>query len=94
MIGYLGDITAEGTMILTENSIGKDTVMQLAVEVSTEDFSFKNIEFDAVCVRSIRDSYLDFYDSGFKFLKISQECIDEISILVEKFGADDLFDIV
>ena len=92
-VGYLVDITTEGAMILTENPVEKDRVMQLAVEVPKEDFSGKNIEFDAVCVRSIFDSELGFYDSGFTFLKISQECIDEISTLIEKFGTEDLDDI-
>jgi len=92
-VGYLVDITTEGAMVLTENPVEKDTVMQLTVEVPTEYFSGKNIEFDAVCVRSILDSDLGFYDSGFTCLKISQECIDEISTLIKKFGTEDLEDI-
>lgn len=85
LIGYVGNVSSGGAMILSEEPLEINTVYQLKIELLSVLHKSKKIELDAKCVRSEPDSNLDFYNCGFEFLKIDLEDIEKLRKLADKF---------
>ena len=85
LIGYLGDISSGGTMVLSEKPLEKNTTYQLRIEIYSVLFNSEQIELDAKCVRIVHDSNLDFYNCGLEFLKIEHENIEKLREIADKF---------
>ena len=85
LIGYLGDISSGGTMVLSEKPLEKNSTYQLKIELYSVLFNSEKIELDARCVRIEHDSNLDFYNCGLEFLKIEHEHIEKLKETADKF---------
>ena len=89
LIGYLADITAKGAMIMCENPLKTGITYQLRIEPSTLSNSNRAITFDARCIWNGSETNMDFYNCGFEFIKIDPKDIQEIKVLVNKFGINE-----
>ncbi len=85
LIGYMGDISSGGTMILSEKPLEINTTYQLKIELSSILYKSEQIELDARCVRIKHDSNLNFYNCGLEFLKIERENIEKLREMADKF---------
>ena len=89
LIGYLADITAKGAMIMCEKPLSTGTTYQLRIEPCSLSSSTRAIEFDARCIWNGPDMNVEFYNCGFEFIKIDPKDIQEIKVLVNKFGINE-----
>ena len=85
LIGYLGDISSGGTMVLSEKPLEKNTTYQLKIEIYSVLYNSEQIELDARCVRIEHDSNLDFYNCGLEFQKVEHENIEKLREMADKF---------
>ena len=88
LLGYLADITPENAMIISEKPIEPDKDYQLEIETISESYKGKRISVDARSIRCGSDENMEYYDCGFKFLKINPEDFDEINNIAAKLGVD------
>ncbi len=90
IIGHLVDISPQGLMMDSQQEFvqGKDSLLRLNV---TADVSDKNhIEFigrTKWCRPDVVEPYL--YDIGFEIIRISQQDMEVIRKIVEKYGSRD-----
>ena len=89
LMGYLADISLEGAMLLCEEPLEIDNVYQFKIEIISASSSNKQVEFDAKCVWKKQNEYIDFYNFGFKFVKIDPKNIDEIQSLIDTYRLDE-----
>lgn len=86
LAGYLGDISTEGLMLFTKESVDLNRVFKLRINLE-EEFGLKeNLVFNAESVWCEKDVNPEFFIIGFKFMKIDPAGIDIISYLIKKYG--------
>ena len=85
LIGYLGDISSGGTMVLSEEPLETNTTYQLKIEISSVLNKSEQIELDVRCVRIEHDRNLDFFNCVLEFLKIEHENIEKLREMADKF---------
>ena len=88
LIGYLADITSEGALIMCEKPIKTGSSHELKIESYSLTQASKDIEFDARCMWTAECTTLNFYNCGVQFQRIEQEILEEIKVLVDKFGLE------
>ena len=88
LIGYLGDITSENAMVISEKPVEPDKDYQLEIETVSASYKGKRISVDARSIRCDSDKNLECFNCGFKFLRINPEDIDEIKEMGAKLGVD------
>jgi len=86
VLGKIADITLEGLMLLTKESIPVGTQKQLKIVSSDESFS--PIEFESDCRWCKTDVNPDYFDVGFHLDEISEDDILKIKDLI----SDSYFD--
>lgn len=86
LAGYLGDISTEGLMLFTKESVDLNRVFKLRVNLD-EEFGLKeNLVFNAESVWCEKDVNPEFFIIGFKFVNMDQTGIDIVSYLIKKYG--------
>ena len=88
-IGYLGDITSEGAMSLTEEQFSLCTELQMNVESPPDEPADDFIAVDACCVRCIQDDNFIFHNCGIHFTLINADDIGKINNIIELLKFDD-----
>ena len=82
-VGYLGDITPEGAMLLTEEHHSKDTEFQLNIETALNESDDDFLAINARCVRCSRNDNIFFLSCGIHFTLINPDDIDKIYKIIE-----------
>ena len=89
LVGHLVDITHEGIMLITEHSIEPDQVFQFRMDLPKEIMGREQMHFDAESLWYRKDTNPNFYNIGFRFLRVSQHHFALIEELLDDFGFRD-----
>ena len=88
-VGYLGDITSEGAMVLTEEDLILDTELHLNIETAPDEYDGDFIAVDARCVRCVQDENFIFHNCGIQFTLINPDDIKKINNIIELLKIND-----
>jgi len=89
LIGYLGDITAKGMMVISEYPLEIDSYYLLRMDLPADIYLKSSLNFKAIGVWCRPDIDPNFYNTGFRLSNTSQEDIDIIERIVEDYGFRD-----
>lgn len=89
LIGYLSDITTEGTMIISEEPIATDKTYRLNMDLPEDVFGKGHLTFIAKCVWSKPDVNPNFFMSGFQLENIDPLDVQIIQRIIEDYGFRD-----
>jgi len=89
LIGHLVDITTEGAMLISEESIRPNTVYQARMVLPTGIEGHKPVNFDIRSIWCHRDVNPNFYASGFELLNPAPEDLETIKRLIDEYGFRD-----
>ncbi len=88
-VGHLVDLTPEGMMVMSERPIRVGRTISLRMTLPGEGGREQTVEFDATSLWTAADVNPDFYDTGFKFEKISKRHLAQIETLIDDYGFRD-----
>ncbi len=89
IIGHIADISTDGIMVISEDSIPADTDFMLKMIMPKELEGTKELVFQARSIWSKKDINPDFYANGFKIHDISSPDAELIEYLIDEFGFRD-----
>jgi hypothetical protein len=89
LLGHLVDITEEGLMIVSENSIKEGKVFKLRMALPREIEGKEEIEFDALSMWCHPDVNPSLFGVGFKFEYVDTLSRQIIFELIHEFGFSD-----
>lgn len=84
-IGRLVDITTEGLMLVSSAKIEVGEQFKLKLCLPKEMGENRNVNFEARSVWSKTDVNPDFIDTGFQFVRVSDQDISSIIELIQEF---------
>jgi len=84
LIGHLVDVTTEGMMIISEQSIPLQQTYNLRMEIPTDDEVPQMIALTAQSLWTKKDVNPNFHDTGFKLINPSKRAINAITRLIEE----------
>jgi hypothetical protein len=84
-LGYLGDLTPEGIMVISEHPIGVEQEFSLRMDLPEDIYDQPVLNFDAQSRWCQPDIDPRFYNTGFALTKISPADLAIISRIVEDF---------
>jgi hypothetical protein len=87
-VGHLVDLTPEGMMLMSERPIRVGRTLPLVMTLPSAAGEQK-VEFDATSLWTSADVNPDFYDTGFKFEKVSRRHLAQLETLIDDFGFRD-----
>lgn len=85
-IGHLVDVTTEGMMLISENSIPLHQTYNLRMEIPTEDNIPQMIALTAESLWTKKDVNPEFHDTGFRLINPSKRAINAITRLIEELA--------
>ena len=87
-LGHLVDLTPDGMMLMSERPVrvGRTIGCKMVLPGGSDE---QTIEFDATSLWTAEDVNPDFYDTGFKFEKISPADLAQIETLIDDYGFRD-----
>lgn len=88
-LGHVVDVTPEGMMLVSEQVIPTDVDFQLKMSLPDEGDKSKSHEFEARSMWSSNDVNPQFYDTGFRVIRATEEHLDLMEYLVEHYGFRD-----
>ena len=88
LVGYIGDISTKGVMLVSEKPIKTDKVYSLSLHLNpTNDRREPRVvKFDARSIWCKNDVNPELYDTGFELIDVPDGTIEEISDLIEDIG--------
>ena len=89
LMGYLVDISGDGIMVITQESVDPNTVFHLRMIFPAKIGGRRHLDFDAKSLWCRDDVKAGYYHSGLEFLDVSQEDRDTIELLIDEFGSRD-----
>lgn len=81
-IGGLANLTPEGAMFITRESIEASVVLKCRVELSRNIVGCEEFVFDAECVWCKKDETKGWYESGYKLMNISDRNQDILTYVM------------
>lgn len=87
-LGHLVDVTTEGMMLISENSIPLHQTFNLRMEIPTEDNIPQMIALTAESLWTKKDVNPAFHDTGFRLINPSKRAINAITRLIEELSFD------
>lgn len=84
LIGHLVDVTTEGMMIISEQSIPLQQSYNLRMEIPTDDDIPQTIALNAESLWTKKDVNPAFHDTGFRLINPSKRAINAITRLIEE----------
>lgn len=85
-IGHLVDVTTEGMMLISENSIPLQQTYNLRMEIPTEENIPQMIALTAESLWTKKDVNPEFHDTGFRLINPSKRAINAITRLIEELA--------
>ena len=85
-LGYLGNLNEGGLMTISETPIEVGLVFLLRLDLPEDIFSKSVLNFEAKSVWCQLDVDPNFYNTGFQFVKISEESKDIIAKIIDEYG--------
>jgi hypothetical protein len=88
LAGYLADISAEGLMLFSRESVEENKGFSFRINLDEEFQMKEKLVFDARSVWCRPDANPEYHIIGFEFSGIDQARIDMIKYIIEKYGFD------
>ncbi|HIE57377.1 MAG TPA: PilZ domain-containing protein [Anaerolineales bacterium] len=88
-LGYLGDMTEAGMMLISEKPLAVGKVFHLRIDLPDESYTRPALNFDARSAWSEKDIDPNFYNTGFEFVGISDETRQIVSQVIDDYGFRD-----
>ncbi len=89
VLGFLGDISLDGAMLVSEEPIPVGRAYQLEIVWQDENGRKRRIAFRAVSRWCNNDVNPNFYDTGFQFSDTAPEALTSIRDVIEELGFAD-----
>jgi hypothetical protein len=87
LAGYLGDISTEGIMLFSRESIELNTVFRFRIKLNEEFGMEEDLVFDAESLWCEKDANPEFFIIGFRFMEMDQARLDIVTYLIKKYGS-------
>lgn len=87
LAGYLGDISTEGIMLFSRESVALKTVFRFRIKLSEEFGMEEDLVFDAESLWCEKDANPEFFITGFRFMAMDQARTDVVTYLIKKYGS-------
>ena len=88
-LGYIGDVSEKGFLVVHERDIALNTNFSLSIEVPLDDGDRGRVSVQAVSVWSRQDRNPEFKNTGFAFVEPSEQAIAGIQAMIEELGRED-----
>ncbi len=88
-LGRMVDITPEGMMLVSARPVEVDSVLHLSVELPSEIFSAKRVNFTAIAHWCRHDINPELFDTGLEFTDISDKNIETVVGLIADYAFPD-----
>lgn len=85
-LGHLVDVTTEGMMLISENSIPLHQTFNLRMEIPTDDNIPQTIALTAESLWTKKDVNPAFHDTGFRLINPSKRAVNAITRLIEELA--------
>lgn len=82
-IGNLVDITQEGMMVMSDQPLGAHKIFNLKIPLKKKPGAHDYLNLQAKSTWCKKEMHANFYDTGFEFVNISQDCCREIDFILE-----------
>lgn len=89
LLGHIADLTPEGMMIISEESLPVDETFAMIMDLPYGYASKNHINFDAVSKWSTPDLDPKFFNTGFMLLNLAEDDIAIIEKIITDFGFKD-----
>ncbi|MCF6246381.1 MAG: PilZ domain-containing protein [Desulfobacula sp.] len=86
LAGYLADISTEGLMLFSKDSVKKDVLGSFQINLDEEFGMDEKLVFEARCVWCRPDANPEYFITGFEFSGLDQAGIDTVKYLIQKYG--------
>lgn len=86
LAGYLGDISPEGLMVFSKESVELKKIFKLRIDLEQEFEIKDNLVLEAESIWCEKDANPEFFVIGLRLLNMDQARIDIISYLIKKYG--------
>jgi hypothetical protein len=86
LLGYLGDITTAGAMVISELPIEPGETFKLRMDLPEHQFGKDRLVVQAKSLWCQPDITPQFFNTGFEFLQIEEEDIRVIERIVQQYG--------
>ena len=86
LIGFLGDITHEGLLLVSEDAIESDKAYNLQMRLFPEENAEKSLLFTATCRWSRIAANPDLFEAGFQFVNVTPHDVSLIDDLIDDIG--------
>lgn len=87
-LGYLAEVSRDGMMVLNKEPIQTNIVMPLRISLQEEAGNSQDMKVVGKVVRCQKDKDMDYYDTGFKLIEISEENQEMIERLIQFYAFD------
>jgi hypothetical protein len=88
-MGRMVDITPEGMMLVREKPVDINSVLRLSVELPSEIFNTKRVNFTAIAHWCRHDINPDLFDIGLEFTDVTDKNIETIIGLIADYAFPD-----
>ena len=90
LLGYLGDLSMEGAMVIGEKPIEVNMQMTLVIDFpETPDFPARRVRIQARVAWCRQEGKTQYFNSGFEFQKIDQLYKPFIKAILERYQFHD-----
>lgn len=86
LLGHVVDMTTDGLMLISEKAIPTGKVLAMEIRWQAPEGEPINMRFRAESRWSNNDANPEFYDTGFKLLDGSEEVLEPIREVIEKYS--------
>ncbi|MFO1430178.1 MAG: PilZ domain-containing protein [Candidatus Competibacteraceae bacterium] len=88
LLGHLVDISEGGMMLISEQPIPIDQPFRIYLEVPQDTEPRQHIECDIHSLWSSNDINPDFYDTGFRFTRLTPYTLQQLGLLIADFKTE------
>jgi hypothetical protein len=89
-LGYLGNLTPDGAMIISESEMEVQQEFQLRIDLPEDIYDKSILNLSALSAWCKRDIDPNFFNVGFSIQDVSTQDIAIIKQIIDDYGLDDL----
>ncbi len=88
LVGYLGDISTEGLMIFSKQTVSLNSDYKFTINLDEELEMNDKLIVEARSLWQEKDANPEYFIIGFKYIDMDQENLDLVKYLIKKYGFD------
>ena len=86
LLGYIGDLTLQGALIIGENPIATNILTTIGIDFpETPEFPARRVTIPARVAWSKKEQGVEYYDSGIEFQNISERNKTILEAILERY---------